>query len=108
MTDTVRFDIQGAVGVITLDRPPVNAINADLVADLGEAIDAASDPAVRAVVVVAPGRGDQYSRLDRPVARGGPMARRPGVGIHETAGAATGFASCRACRCGESVPGHHR
>lgn len=51
MTDTVRFHTDGAVGVITLDRPPVNAINADLVADLGEAIDAAAAPTVRAVVV---------------------------------------------------------
>lgn len=48
---TVRFHTDGAVGVITLDRPPVNAINADLVADLGEAIEAASSPDVRAVVV---------------------------------------------------------
>lgn len=51
MTETVRFDIEGAVGVITLDRPPVNAIDSDLVSDLGDAIEAAGSPRVRCVVV---------------------------------------------------------
>ena len=51
MADTVRFTTVGAVGVITLDRPPVNAISSELVADLDSAIELAEDPAVRAVVV---------------------------------------------------------
>ena len=51
MTDTVRFTTEGAVGLITLDRPPVNAISAELVADLEIALDQAEAPAVRAVVV---------------------------------------------------------
>jgi len=51
VTETVRFATDGAVGVITLDRPPVNAISAELVADLDSAIGLAEDPAVRAVVV---------------------------------------------------------
>ncbi len=51
MTDTVRFTTEGTVGVITLDRPPVNAISSDLVADLDSALDGAEDPGVRAVVV---------------------------------------------------------
>lgn len=51
MSEIVHFEVRDAVGVITLDRPPVNAIDADLVAGLGEAIDAAADPAVRAVVI---------------------------------------------------------
>lgn len=51
MTDTVRFTAEGDVGVITLDRPPVNAISAELVADLDLAVEQAEDPGVRAVVV---------------------------------------------------------
>ncbi|MEE8331455.1 MAG: enoyl-CoA hydratase-related protein [Acidimicrobiia bacterium] len=48
---TVRFEARDAVGLITLDRPPVNAINTEVVADLAAAITAADDPAVRAVVI---------------------------------------------------------
>lgn len=47
----VRLERLGAVAVITLDRPPVNALSADLVGDLVGAISGAADPAVRAVVV---------------------------------------------------------
>jgi enoyl-CoA hydratase/carnithine racemase len=47
----VRFEQREAVAVLTLDRPPMNALSADLVADLVIAIDAASAPGVRAVVV---------------------------------------------------------
>ena len=47
----VQFVLDGAVAVITLDRPPVNALSRELVADLGAALDQASDPGVRAVVV---------------------------------------------------------
>jgi enoyl-CoA hydratase len=51
VTDTVRFTTDGPVGIITLDRPPVNAISAEVVADLDRAITMAEDPQVRAVVV---------------------------------------------------------
>lgn len=47
----VRFDTDGAVAVLTLDRPPVNALSEQLIADLEEAIDSAGSTAVRAVVV---------------------------------------------------------
>lgn len=56
MTDTVRFAIEGAVGVITLDRPPVNAISAELVADLEAILVAAENDEIRAVVVT----GDRH------------------------------------------------
>jgi enoyl-CoA hydratase/carnithine racemase len=51
VSEIVRFDTRDAVGVITLDRPPVNAIDGDLVAALGETLEAASNPAVRAIVI---------------------------------------------------------
>jgi enoyl-CoA hydratase/carnithine racemase len=47
----VRYDVDGAVAVLTLDRPPVNLLSQALVADLAAAIEEASDPAIRAVVL---------------------------------------------------------
>jgi enoyl-CoA hydratase/carnithine racemase len=47
----VRFEADGAVAVVTLDRPPVNALSKQLVADLEEAVDRAGAAEVRAVVV---------------------------------------------------------
>ena len=47
----VRLERRGAVAVITLDRPPVNALSRELVSDLAAAIDGAGDPVARAVVV---------------------------------------------------------
>jgi enoyl-CoA hydratase/carnithine racemase len=49
----VTLDISGdGVGTIRLDRPPVNALNAAVAAELGDAVDAAAvDGSVRAVVV---------------------------------------------------------
>ena len=52
----VDFEMQGAVALITLNRPPLNALSAALTADLDAAIEKASDPAVRAVVVT----GDKH------------------------------------------------
>jgi enoyl-CoA hydratase len=42
---------EGAVGTITLDRPPVNALSSELVSDLADAIEDAADTSIRAVVV---------------------------------------------------------
>ncbi len=49
--ELVSYTTEGAVGVIELTRPPVNALSEELVEDLDEAISLASDPAVRAVVI---------------------------------------------------------
>ena len=49
--ELVSYTTEGAVGLIELTRPPVNALSAELVQELDEAIDHASDPAVRAVVI---------------------------------------------------------
>jgi enoyl-CoA hydratase len=52
MTDLVRLERDGAVGVIRLDRPPVNAINAVIHRELLEvARQVAGNPAIRAVVL---------------------------------------------------------
>ena len=47
----VEYAVDGAVATITLNRPPVNALNAHLIADIGEAIRQAEDPAIRAIVI---------------------------------------------------------
>ncbi len=49
--ELVSYKTEGAVGVIELDRPPVNALSTRLVEDIDEAIGLASDPAIRAVVI---------------------------------------------------------
>ncbi len=47
----VQYSTEGAVAVVRLDRPPVNALSDQLAAELGEAFAMAEDPDVRAVVV---------------------------------------------------------
>ncbi|MBT8198101.1 MAG: enoyl-CoA hydratase/isomerase family protein [Acidimicrobiia bacterium] len=47
----VDYDRDGAVALITLNRPPVNALSAELIADLDASIVEAADPAVRSVVI---------------------------------------------------------
>lgn len=55
---TVRIeDRDGGVRVLTLDRPPANAINAELMNDLAATLDAAGeDDSVRAVVLTGAGK----------------------------------------------------
>lgn len=71
MTETlVHAERDGAVGIIRLDRPPVNALNAAMHGQLEAAArQLDSDPAVRAVVV-----------------HGGPKAFAGGADIKEMAG----------------------
>ena len=48
----VRWDIDGGIGTIRLDRPPMNALNAQVQEELRAAAGAATaDPEVRAVIV---------------------------------------------------------
>jgi enoyl-CoA hydratase len=47
----VKYSTEGAVAVVRLDRPPVNALSDQLAAELTEAFGMAADPGVRAVVV---------------------------------------------------------
>ena len=51
--ETIRAEAQGPIGVITLDRPEaINAINAQLIAELNAALDDfEADDAVRAIVL---------------------------------------------------------
>ena len=47
----VEYSVRDGVALITLNRPPVNALNAELIADIGEAVSTAGAPDVRAVVI---------------------------------------------------------
>jgi enoyl-CoA hydratase/carnithine racemase len=47
----VDFTVEGAVALVRLNRPPVNALSAELSADLKVAFEEAADPQIRAVVV---------------------------------------------------------
>lgn len=49
--ELVEYDVEGSVARITLNRPPVNALNAELIADLDEAVGTAENDAIRAVVI---------------------------------------------------------
>jgi enoyl-CoA hydratase/carnithine racemase len=50
--ELVRLEVDGGVGTIRLDRPPVNAINDQVQAELGEAArEATARPDVRAVIL---------------------------------------------------------
>lgn len=47
----VSVDVDGAVALVRLDRPPVNALSAQLAVELKEAFTSCEDPSIRAVVV---------------------------------------------------------
>ena len=49
--ELVEYSVEDAVAVITLNRPPVNALNPTLIAEIDEAVALAEDDAVRAVVI---------------------------------------------------------
>ncbi len=52
MGELVRLEVDGAVGTIRLDRPPMNAINGDLLRDLRDvASDAVGNEDIRALVL---------------------------------------------------------
>jgi len=51
MGDFVRLEVADGIGTIRLDRPPVNALNDQLTAELAEAARAAAADEVRAVVI---------------------------------------------------------
>src|SRR6059058_64412 len=52
MSDVVHLERDGSVGVIRIDRPKVNALNAEIVAGIDDACATVeSDEAIRAVVI---------------------------------------------------------
>ena len=71
------FAVEGDIGVVTLNSPPVNALSAEVRDGLAAAIAAAvADPAVRAIVLICAGRtfiaGADISEFGKPP-RGVPL-----------------------------------
>jgi 3-hydroxyacyl-CoA dehydrogenase len=69
----VKLEAHGAVGVITIDRPPVNALDSAVRAGLINALDRAeADPAIKAVVLTSAGKsfsaGADLSELQSAIA----------------------------------------
>lgn len=54
--ELVDYTTTGAVARLTLNRPPVNALNSALIGDISAALDLAADPSVRALVIHGEGR----------------------------------------------------
>ena len=84
--ELVDYATDGAVARLSLNRPPVNALDSALIADISAALDLASDPSVRALVITGEGRhfaaGADIKRFvdsfDQPV--GGEEAQASGLG----------------------------
>ncbi len=77
MTEPVLYTVEAGVATLVLNRPDVlNALNSELVSALGEAVKrAATDPAVRAVVLTGAGRGfSAGADLKRPHSGGNTAA----------------------------------
>ena len=56
MSSPVRYELQGNIGVITVDNPPVNALSHAVRQGLLDAITAAESDASEAVVIICDGR----------------------------------------------------
>ncbi|NND01840.1 MAG: enoyl-CoA hydratase/isomerase family protein [Acidimicrobiia bacterium] len=61
----VDYTTEGAVALLTLNRPPVNALNAELAGDISAALTEAADPAIRAVVIT----GNKHFAAGADIAR---------------------------------------
>ena len=77
MTEMVRTERAGAIAVIAIDNPPVNALNADVRRGLADAIGAlANDGEVRGIVLT--GQGQMFSG-GADIGEFGKAAQSPGL-----------------------------
>jgi 3-hydroxyacyl-CoA dehydrogenase len=56
MSQAVKYETQGSIGVISVDNPPVNALSQAVRQGLVDAVSAAQDDASEAVVIICEGR----------------------------------------------------
>ncbi|MFQ5555604.1 MAG: enoyl-CoA hydratase/isomerase family protein [Acidimicrobiia bacterium] len=63
--ELVDYVVKGSVALITLNRPPVNALNSALIGDIDEAVSMAEDDAIRAVVIT----GNRHFAAGADIAR---------------------------------------
>ena len=64
MTDLVRLEVLDGIGTIRLDRPPMNALNAEIQHGLIAACREAAERKDVAAVIVWGGENDYYERLE--------------------------------------------
>ncbi len=86
MGEFVRLEVEGGVGTIRLDRPPMNAINEDLTRDLYDAaLEAGRRDDVGAVVLYGGGKVFAAGADVKMLAGMGPAEVRPMIqGLQET------------------------
>jgi enoyl-CoA hydratase len=73
--DAVRIEREGAVAIATIDHPPANAINGDVVAGLGQALtDSENDDSCRVLVITGAGPKFFSAGADITAFAGGPEA----------------------------------
>ncbi len=90
----VKYSFRDHIGHLILDRPPVNALNRDLVAELGRAAERIEQDVeagdVRAVIISARGKyfcagADLKERLDMPESEVAPTVRNIGAAVNKLA-----------------------
>jgi len=86
MGDLVRLEVDGGVGIIRLDRPPMNAINEELTADLRSAAEEAADREDVGAVVLWGGEKVFAAGADVKMmaSMGPPRVRRMIEGLQDT------------------------
>ena len=80
--ELVDLKKQGAVGTISLNRPEArNALNPEILEDLGSAIQKCRDPGMRAVIITGSGgyfcAGADVKDFVNQMENGGPQAMHP-------------------------------
>ena len=74
----VRFEVEGSIGVITIDNPPVNALGPGVRDGIIEALEAGEkDPAVQAMVMIGAGRSFIAGADIRQFGKPRPAPKRP-------------------------------
>ncbi|HEX2336846.1 MAG TPA: 3-hydroxyacyl-CoA dehydrogenase NAD-binding domain-containing protein, partial [Hyphomicrobiaceae bacterium] len=74
----VRFEVEGSIGVITIDNPPVNALGPGVRDGIIEALEEGErDPAVKAMVMIGAGRSFIAGADIRQFGKPRPMPARP-------------------------------
>ncbi|MFQ5707414.1 MAG: enoyl-CoA hydratase-related protein [bacterium] len=90
----LTFNIDNFIGLLTIHRPPVNALNRELVAELAQAakmIEKAADAGtVRAAIITAEGKyfcagADLKERMEMPEAEVAPAVRNIGRAMNKLA-----------------------
>lgn len=80
MGEVVKFEVSDKVGIIRLDRPPMNAISAQVVDELGEVVAEAGSSDEVGAVVVSGGRKIFAAGADISEFPGGGGDRSPSAG----------------------------